>query len=96
MSLRLDLRLLCQNQGDQVIVRKGKKGCAVHPAPVGDSTVTVSSRFSQEGVCSYRSLGTVGARQHLELPSQMAVAAHFAGTTPCGLSHMTTTHACHL
>jgi hypothetical protein len=57
MSLRLDLRLLCQNQGYQVIVRKGKKGCAVHPAPVGDSTVTVSSRFSQEGVSSYESGG---------------------------------------
>jgi hypothetical protein len=49
LSLRLDLRVLCQDQGDQVIVRKGEKGCAVHPSPVGDSAVTVSSRIFQEG-----------------------------------------------
>jgi len=49
LSLRLDLRVLCQDQGDQVIVRKGEKGCAVHPSPVGDSAVTVSSRIFPGG-----------------------------------------------
>jgi len=49
LSLRLDLRLLRLDQGDQVTVRKGEKGCAVHPSPVGDSAVTVSSRISQNG-----------------------------------------------
>jgi hypothetical protein len=49
LSLRLDLRLLCLHQGDQVTVRKGEKGCAVHPSPVGDSAVTVSSRILSEG-----------------------------------------------
>jgi hypothetical protein len=44
LRLRLDQRVLCQDQGDQVVVRKGEKGCAVHPSPVGDSAVTVSSR----------------------------------------------------
>ena len=45
MSLRLDLRLLCQNQRDQVIVRKGMKGRAVHRASVADPTMTLSSRI---------------------------------------------------
>jgi hypothetical protein len=49
LSLRLDLRLLSLDQGDQVTVRKGEKGCAVHPSPVGDSAVTVSSWISQNG-----------------------------------------------
>ena len=49
LSLRLDLRLLCLHQGDQVTVRKGEKGGAVHPSPVGDSAVTVSSRILPEG-----------------------------------------------
>jgi hypothetical protein len=49
LSLRPDRHLLCLNQGDQVIVRKGEKGCAVHPSPVGDSGVTVSSRILPGG-----------------------------------------------
>ena len=48
-SLRLDLRLLRQKQGDQVFVGQRKEGCAVHASPVIDSTVTVSSGISRRG-----------------------------------------------
>jgi hypothetical protein len=34
LSLRLDRHLLCLDQGDQVTVRKGEKGCAVHLHPL--------------------------------------------------------------
>jgi hypothetical protein len=31
--LRVNLRLLRQDQGDQVIAGEGEKGCAVHASP---------------------------------------------------------------
>ena len=33
LGLRLDLRVLCQDQRDQVITGKGKQGGAVHASP---------------------------------------------------------------
>jgi hypothetical protein len=33
LSLRLDLRLLCQDRDDQAIAGKGEQGCAVHASP---------------------------------------------------------------
>jgi hypothetical protein len=33
LGLRFDLRLLRQDQGDQVIVRESEEGCAVHASP---------------------------------------------------------------
>jgi len=32
-ALRLDLRILRQDQGDQVVVGQGEEGCAVHASP---------------------------------------------------------------
>ena len=32
-GLRLDLRMLRQDQGDQVVVGQGEEGCAVHASP---------------------------------------------------------------
>src|SRR4051795_13364391 len=53
LSLRLDLRVLRLDQGDQVVVGQAEQGGAVHPSPVGDPTVTVSRGISQPGLSSY-------------------------------------------